>query len=325
MPMVLKLIWVLLLEISAQNLNTARNAVNCIWERVMKISFLGLGVMGYPMAGHLQHQGYDVCVYNRSFDKAKSWQQKYGGGVADNVALAVKDADVVIMCLGRDEDVREVVLDEEGVLVNIKDSAILIDHTTTSATLAVCLAKACKEKNIEFLDAPVSGGESGAVSGVLSIMVGGKEAVFAKVKPILSTYAHSITYIGGYGDGQRCKMVNQMAIAGVLQGLSEALLFGQKAGLAMEQVITAISGGAAGSWQLLNRAETMIQGKYDFGFAIEWMIKDLSYAIAEAKRVNSPVPLNEMVLAYYQQLSHQGFSRADTSALIEALKSVVHE
>lgn len=284
----------------------------------MQVAFLGLGVMGFPMAGHVHQAGFEVCVFNRHVEKARSWVAQYGGRLALSPDEAVRGADVVLMCLGRDEDVAEVVF-EGGVLAALKRGAVLVDHTTTSAQLALRLAKACEAHGVDFLDAPVSGGESGAQSGVLSVMVGGKAEALARIQAVMQSYTKAITLVGGTGDGQRCKMVNQMAIAGVLQGLSEALAFAKKADLDTEAVIAAIEGGAAGSWQLSHRARSMLAGEFDFGFALDWMVKDLGYALDESARVGAVVPLNRAVLARYQALQGKGLGRLDTSALIRAL------
>lgn len=289
------------------------------YEEEMKIAFLGLGVMGAPMAGHLQGAGYEVCVYNRTLTKAQAWQARYQGRVAECAREAVRGAEVVLLCLGRDEDVLEVVLGEEGALAGMAEGAVLVDHSTTSAVLAERLAGECGAKGVDFLDAPVSGGQAGAENGALSVMVGGEAQVLARVRPVLDCYASVVTHIGAHGDGQRCKMVNQMAISGILQGLAEALTFAKEADLALDKVLAAISGGAAGSWQLSNRGQTMCADEFDFGFAIEWMVKDLGYAIAEAKRQGTAVRLNEEVLARYRWLCEQGYQRADTSVLIKAV------
>ena len=287
----------------------------------MKITFLGLGVMGYPMAGHISEAGYQVTVFNRTIKKAQKWEKEYKGLVCETIPDAVSDADLILMCLGNDQDVDEVVLGASGVLAHMKSGGILVDHTTVSANLAEKLARCCQEKSIGFLDAPVSGGESGAQNGILTVMVGGDQKTLERVTPVLSTYGKNIVLTGPSGSGQRTKMVNQICIAGVLQGLSEGLNLAEKSGLDIDKVLTAIGGGAAQSWQLNNRGRTMKEGRYDFGFATDWMIKDLKICIEEAGRVGCDLELTRKVLESYRSLSEAGHGRSDTSCLIESLRS----
>lgn len=285
-----------------------------------RIAFIGLGVMGYPMAGHLQRQGFQVCVYNRTVAKAQRWQQQYGGLLAATPAEAARHADVVLLCVGNDEDVRSVCYGEQGVLATMVSGAILVDHTTASAELARELAMACQARGLGFLDAPVSGGQIGAEQGKLTIMVGGDADVYAKASPILAHYARSCQRLGEAGAGQLTKMVNQICIAGVLQGLAEGLNFASKAGLDGEQVLAVISKGAAQSWQMEQRGPTMLADQFDFGFAVDWMRKDLSIALQEARQNGAQLPLTALVDQFYAQLQQQGAGRMDTSSLIKRLK-----
>ncbi|MDF5300917.1 NAD(P)-dependent oxidoreductase, partial [Vibrio parahaemolyticus] len=250
-----------------------------------RVAFIGLGVMGYPMAGYLSKAGYETKVYNRTKAKADKWAAEYNGIACETPREAAEGCDIVFTCVGNDNDVRSVVYGEEGLLVGLKAGAVLVDHTTTSAELAVELADACKKVGNHFIDAPVSGGQAGAENGVLTIMCGGEPSVFDHVAPVMDVYAKQITLLGENGQGQRCKMVNQICIGGILQGLSEALLLAQKSGLDIEQVVETLKHGAAGSWQMENRATTMAQDKFDFGFAIDWMRKDLGFCLEEAERV----------------------------------------
>ncbi|MBA5761435.1 NAD(P)-dependent oxidoreductase [Vibrio sp. 404] len=282
------------------------------------VAFIGLGVMGYPMAGYLRKAGYTTRVYNRTYSKAEQWQAEFQGIACQTPKQAAEGSDIVFVCVGNDNDVRSVVYGEDGVLAGLKAGAILVDHTTTSANLAVELAEAAKKQNHEFIDAPVSGGQAGAENGVLTIMCGGEQATFDLVAPVMDVYAKQITLLGKNGQGQRCKMVNQICIAGVLQGLSEAILLAQKSGLDIEQVVETLKHGAAGSWQMENRAVTMAQDKFDFGFAIDWMRKDLGFCLEEAERVGLDLPLTKNVDQQYEQLQQQGLGRMDTSVLIKA-------
>ncbi|MSQ89446.1 MAG: NAD(P)-dependent oxidoreductase [Betaproteobacteria bacterium] len=286
-----------------------------------KISFLGLGVMGYPMAGHLLKKGgHEVTVYNRSPAKAAQWVKEYGGKSAATPKEAAQGADFVLMCVGNDDDVRSVAYGDNGVLAGLMKGAILVDHTTASAVVARELHATCKEKSVGFVDAPVSGGQGGAVNAQLGIMCGGEQVDYDKALPVLTVYAKMCALIGGAGAGQLTKMVNQMAIVGLLQGLSEALNFGVQAGLDMEKVISVISKGAAQSWQMDNRWKTMVEGKFEgFGFAVEWMRKDLNIALAEAKKNGAPLPNTALIEQYYGRICSRGHGRWDNTALMDLL------
>ena len=286
-----------------------------------KIAFLGLGVMGYPMAGHLLKKGgHDVTVYNRTAAKAAQWAKEYGGKSAPSPREAAGGCDFVMMCVGNDDDVRSVALGDQGAITGTRKGAILVDHTTASAVVARELHAKCKSGGIGFVDAPVSGGQAGAVNGQLSIMCGGEQADFDRAKPVLDAYAKMCALIGGPGSGQLTKMVNQVAIVGLLQGLSEALNFGRKAGLDMEKVVAVISKGAAHSWQLENRWKTTVDGKFEgFGFAADWMRKDLNIALAEAKKNGAHMPGTALVEQYYGRISAAGHGRWDNTALMGLL------
>ena len=286
-----------------------------------KISFLGLGVMGYPMAGHLLKKGgHEVTVYNRTPAKAAQWVKEYGGKSAPTPREAAQGADFVLMCVGNDDDVRSVAYGDNGAVAGLKKGAVLVDHTTASAVVARELHAKCKEKGVGFVDAPVSGGQAGAVNGQLGIMCGGEQADYDKALPVLNIYAKMCALIGAPGAGQLTKMVNQVAIVGLLQGLSEALNFGKKAGLDMEKVIAVISKGAAQSWQLENRWKTMVEGKFEgFGFASDWMRKDLNIALAEAKKNGSHMPGTALIEQYYGRISAGGHGRWDNTALMHLL------
>ncbi|MFY2508524.1 NAD(P)-dependent oxidoreductase [Vibrio pectenicida] len=285
-----------------------------------KVAFIGLGVMGYPMAGHLANAGFETRVYNRTQAKAEQWVAQYQGEFSSTPNTAAQGCDLVAVCVGNDDDVRSVVLGEEGVLAAMKQGAILVDHTTTSAELALELAEACDNKGVYFIDAPVSGGQAGAESGTLTIMCGGAPEAFDIVSPIFDVYAKQAVLLGENGQGQRCKMVNQICIAGVLQGLSEGLQLAQSAGLDIEKVVNVLKHGAAGSWQMENRAVTMSQGKFDFGFAIDWMRKDLGICLNEAQSNNLTLPMTKETDAKYASLQEQGLGRMDTSVLIKSYK-----
>lgn len=291
----------------------------------LKIVFIGLGVMGFPMAGHLLKSGHRVCVYNRNAQKSFDWltrYQKAGFDKAertDSIAQACKDADFIFSCVGNDQDLQEIMLGENGILMNVKNGSIICDHTTSSAKLAKALHSQATQRGVGFLDAPVSGGQVGAENGALSIMLGGTQTDFDKVLPLLSCYGKSIERIGESGSGQLAKMVNQICIAGVLEGLSEALYFGQQAGLDMHKVLSVISKGAAQSWQMDNRALTMLEGKFNFGFAVDWMRKDLAFVLEQAQSLNINLPLVEQVDGYYKEVQQQGGGRLDTSSLITRL------
>lgn len=286
----------------------------------ISVAFVGLGVMGYPMAGHLSTAGLDVCVYNRTRAKADRWVAEYTGQSAATPTEAVGDADIVLLCVGNDDDVRCVVYGDTGVLAGIREGAILVDHTTASADLARALAASCAERDLGFLDAPVSGGQAGAENGQLTIMVGGDAKVFSRAEPVMDHYAKSIRLMGGAGCGQLTKMVNQICIAGVLQGLSEGLHFAERAGLDLEQVVAVISKGAAQSWQMENRSATMAEGQFEFGFAVNWMRKDLRIALAEADRMNISLPAIALIDQFYGDVQAMGGGRWDTSSLIRRLR-----
>jgi len=286
-----------------------------------KVAFLGLGVMGYPMAGHLLKKGgHDVTVYNRTAAKAQQWAKEYGGKSAPTPREAVKDCDFVMMCVGNDDDIRSVVYGDPGALAGMKKGAILVDHTTASAIVARELHKACKDKGFGFVDAPVSGGQAGAVNGQLGIMCGGEQADFDKAKPVIDVYAKMAALIGGPGAGQLTKMVNQIVIAGLLQGLSEGINFAKRAGLDVEKVISVISKGAAQSWQMENRWKQMNEVKFDgFGFAVDWMRKDLGICLEEAKKNGARLPVTALVDQFYAQIQARGGNRWDTSSLMNLL------
>lgn len=286
----------------------------------MKVSFIGLGVMGYPMAGHLQKAGFEVTVFNRTQAKAAAWAKQFDGQYAETVAECVKDADVVLTCVGNDDDVRNMTTAATGAIPAMKPGAVLIDHTTTSALLAEELSAAAQQAGLRFMDAPVSGGQAGAENGVLTIMCGGDEALFTEMQPIFAAYGRSSVLMGKAGQGQRAKMVNQICIAGVLNGLSEGLMLAEQAGLDIPNLVSCLKNGAAGSWQMENRALTMSQEKFDFGFAIDWMIKDLGFCLDEAAHLGLKLPMTESTIAAYQRLSQQGLGRMDTSVLIKAIK-----
>jgi 3-hydroxyisobutyrate dehydrogenase-like beta-hydroxyacid dehydrogenase len=285
-----------------------------------KVAFIGLGVMGYPMAGYLQQKGYQVTVYNRTAAKAQKWVAQYGGAYADTPAKAAEGAALVFMCVGNDNDVRSVVYGEHGVLAGMAAGAVLVDHTTASANLARELALAAKQHGIGFLDAPVSGGQAGAENGVLTVMTGGESDDFAKAEAAIKCYSRCVKLLGPAGSGQLAKMVNQICIAGVVQGLAEALNFAQNAGLDAAAVVEVISQGAASSWQMQNRSLTMLEGKYDFGFAVDWMRKDLGIALTEARENGSHLPLTALVDQFYSEVQQMGGNRWDTSSLLARLK-----
>lgn len=286
----------------------------------MKVAFVGLGVMGFPMAGHLQSKGHEVCVYNRTRDKALRWVQRYGGTMASTPAAAADGCDIVFTCVGNDADVRQVVLARDGVLAGMKKAAILVDHTTASATLARELYAAAAAADMGFLDAPVSGGQAGAENGALTIMIGGDDVVYDRVRPVIEAYARFSKLLGPAGAGQLAKMVNQICIAGVVQGLAEGLNFALRAGLDGEALIETISKGAAGSWQMDNRHKTMLRGEYNFGFAVDWMRKDLGIAFAEAANNGAQLPLAQLVDQFYAEIQTMGGGRWDTSSLLARLR-----
>ncbi|HLI19616.1 MAG TPA: NAD(P)-dependent oxidoreductase [Stellaceae bacterium] len=285
----------------------------------MKLAFLGLGVMGFPMAGHLAKAGHDVTVYNRTAGKAEAWVKQYGGASRATPAEAAAGAEIVFTCVGNDDDVRQVVLGEKGALAGMSRGAILVDHTTASAELARALDGAAKAKGIGFLDAPVSGGQAGAETGKLTVMVGGDAATFARAEKVMAHYGRAVTHMGPAGNGQLTKMVNQILIAGLVQGLAEGLNFAVRAGLDARKAAEVISKGAAQSWQLENRYQTMLDGKFDFGFAVDWMRKDLSICLAEARRNKSALPVTALVDQFYERVQERGGGRWDTSSLFHLL------
>ena len=284
-----------------------------------KVAFIGLGVMGYPMAGYLASGGHDVTVYNRTAAKAEAWVAKHGGRTAETPRVAAAGADFVFACVGNDDDVRSVTLGDNGILDGMAAGAIFVDHTTASADLARELYRETSNRGVEFLDAPVSGGQAGAENGTLTVMVGGDTDIFERAQPIIDCYARACERIGEAGSGQLAKMVNQICIAGIVQGLSEATNFGLKAGLDIGKVIEVISKGAAQSWQMENRWETMVAGKFDYGFAVDWMRKDLSICLAEGDKNSARLPVTALIDQFYAQVQARGGSRWDTSSLIHLL------
>ncbi|MEM9761839.1 MAG: NAD(P)-dependent oxidoreductase [Pseudomonadota bacterium] len=284
------------------------------------VSFLGLGVMGYPMAGHLAAKGHTVKVYNRTAAKAEKWAGEHGGSFATTPKAAAEGSEIVFCCVGNDDDLRSVVLGEDGAFAGMSAGTIFVDHTTASANVARELNAAGKEVGIEFIDAPVSGGQAGAENGVLTVMCGGDEATYAKAEPVIAAFARSCRLLGPSGAGQLTKMVNQICIAGLVQGLSEGLGFAQAAGLDGRAVVDVISKGAAGSWQMENRYETMLDDKFDFGFAVDWMRKDLGICLEEAKQNGARLPVTALVDQFYGEVQDMGGGRWDTSSLIKRLK-----
>ena len=284
-----------------------------------KCAFIGLGVMGYPMAGHLQKAGHDVTVFNRTAAKADKWAGEYGGKSAPTPAEAANGAEFVFICVGNDDDLRSVVLGDTGALAGAAKNAVMIDNTTASADVARELYAAAKDAGVSFIDAPVSGGQAGAENGVLTVMCGGDQAAFDRAAPVIDAFARSCKLMGESGSGQLTKMVNQICIAGLVQGLSEGVNFGRKAGLDMEKVLDVISKGAAGSWQMENRGKTMVEDKFDFGFAVDWMRKDLGICLEESKRNGARLPVTALVDQFYAQVQERGGNRWDTSSLIDLL------
>jgi len=285
-----------------------------------RVAFLGLGVMGYPMAGHLARAGHTVTVYNRTRAKADAWVAEFGGQAAGTPREAAAAADIVFACLGNDDDLRSVVLGEDGALAGMQAGAVFVDHTTASASVARELYATAGERGVRFVDAPVSGGQAGAVNGALTVMCGGDQADFDRVRPIGLSFSRAFTRIGDSGAGQLAKMVNQICIAGIVQGLSEAVAFGEHADLDVKLVLEVISKGAAQSWQMENRGGTMVDGKFDFGFAVDWMRKDLSLVLDEARRNGARVPLTALVDQFYADVQQQGGNRWDTSSLVTRLR-----
>ena len=284
------------------------------------VAFVGLGVMGYPMAGHLARAGHAVTVYNRTAAKAEAWAREFGGRAAATPALAAADADFVFCCVGNDDDLRSVVLGDHGALAGMKPGAVLVDHTTASAEVARELAALAAARGLGFVDAPVSGGQAGAVNGLLTVMCGGDAAAFDAMKPVAMAFSRAVTLVGAPGAGQLAKMVNQICIAGLVQALSEGIAFGQKAGLDMKQVLDVIGKGAAQSWQMDNRGKTMVDGQFNFGFAVDWMRKDLGLVMDEARRNGARVPVTALVDQFYADVQAAGGQRFDTSSLITRLK-----
>jgi len=285
-----------------------------------RVAFVGLGVMGYPMAGHLQARGYSVCVFNRTAAKAQRWQKEHGGQVADSPRQAAEGAEFVFTCVGNDDDVRNVTLGPDGALAGMKPGSLLIDHTTASAELARELHQAAAERSCGFLDAPVSGGQQGAENGALSIMVGGSQEHFERALPVLDSYAKLARLLGPVGAGQLCKMVNQICVAGLVQGLAEGLHFAQQAGLDVAAVVDVVSKGAAQSWQLENRHASMLANHYEHGFAVDWMRKDLRIALDEARRNGAQLPVTALVDQFYAEVQRMGGGRWDTSSLLARLQ-----
>ncbi len=287
-----------------------------------RVAFLGLGVMGFPMAGHLAKAGCEVTVYNRTAAKAEAWTESHRGRAAATPAAAAEHAEIVFACVGADDDLRAIVYGDDGALAGMSEGAIFVDHTTDSADVAREVHAAAKERSLGFLDAPVSGGQAGAENGLLTVMVGGDPADFARAEPIMDAYARNVTHMGPAGNGQLTKMVNQICIAGVVQGLAEALNFAQRAGLNGETVLEVISKGAAQSWQMENRGSTMLKGEFEFGFAVDWMRKDLGLCFEEAKKNGALLPMSMLVDQFYAHVQQRGGNRWDTSSLIHLLQNM---
>lgn len=286
-----------------------------------KIAFIGLGVMGYPMAGHLHKAGLQVTVFNRTPDKAANWVQEFGGSRRTSPAAAAEGADLVMTCVGNDDDVRSVALGDEGALAGMKAGSVLIDHTTASAEMAREVADEARAGDIGFVDAPLSGGQQGAENAALTIMCGGREQDYAAAETVLKLYGKAVNHLGGPGAGQLTKMVNQICVAGVLEGLAEGMAFAEKAGLDLESVIPVLASGAAGSWQMSNRHQTMIADEYDHGFAVDWMRKDLDICLREARNQGAELPLVDMVNDFYREVQEMGGGRWDTSSLFRRLRA----
>lgn len=285
----------------------------------MKVAFIGLGTMGYPMAGHLKMAGHEVCVYNRTISKAERWVEEFGGAMAGTPREAAEGAAIVFACVGNDDDLRSVVLTENGAFAGMEAGTVFVDHTTASAQVARELYAEGQKRGIAFVDAPVSGGQAGAENGCLTVLCGGDRQSYELAYPVMNAYAAAMTYFGGSGSGQLAKMVNQICIAGCVQGLSEAIAFGMNAGLDMQKVLDAVSKGAASSWQMVNRGQTMVEGRFDFGFAVDWMRKDLGIVKNEARSNGSEIPVTELVDGYYAEIQEKGGGRLDTSSLITRL------
>jgi 3-hydroxyisobutyrate dehydrogenase-like beta-hydroxyacid dehydrogenase len=286
-----------------------------------KIAFIGLGVMGYPMAGHCKKAGFEVTVFNRTTEKAKAWVNEFSGNMAMTPKLAAQQANIILLCVGNDDDLRSVMLGENGVLAGVNKGDVIVDHTTASAQVAREMETACADIGVGFLDAPVSGGQAGAETGNLTVMLGGQEDHYVSIQSVINCYAKFSQLLGDVGSGQLAKMMNQICIAGTVQGLAEALSFGENAGLDCHAVIDVISKGAAQSWQMENRFESMLSGKFDFGFAVDWMRKDLDIALSEAKNNGSTLPLTALVDQFYADVQKRGGGRWDTSSLLTRLKN----
>ncbi|UCE87953.1 MAG: NAD(P)-dependent oxidoreductase [Deltaproteobacteria bacterium] len=286
---------------------------------MQRVAFLCLGTMGGPMAAHLARAGYDLAVYNRTRARAEAWVGAHGGCVADSPAAAARGRDIVLACTGNDDDLAAIALGEGGALDGMPPGSVFVDHTTVSADVTRELARAARERGLAWVDAPVSGGESGAQQGVLTVMCGGDREAFERVRPVVETYARAVTRMGPSGAGQLTKMVNQICLAGLIQGLAEGLRFAQRAGLDAQQVVDVIAQGAAQSWQMDHRARTMLEGRFDFGFAVDWMCKDLGIALAEARRNGAQLPVTAQVERFYAELQARGDGRLDTSSLIRRL------
>ncbi len=286
-----------------------------------KVAFLGLGVMGFPMAGHLKAKGHEVTVYNRTLAKAEAWVEKHGGALGRTPAEAAEGADFVMACVGNDDDLRNVCKGTDGAFAGMRKGSIFVDHTTVSAAVTRELSAEARRLGLGFVDAPVSGGQAGAENGVLSIMCGGDAADYDRAEPVMAAYARVCKRLGESGAGQIAKMMNQICIAGLLQGLSEALRFGEKAGMDGRAVVEVISQGAAGSWQMVNRHATMLDGKFDFGFAVDWMRKDLGICLKTADEIGAPLPVTALIDQFYKDVQAMGGGRWDTSSLIERLRT----
>lgn len=295
--------------------------VNSTSERIKNVAFIGLGAMGYPMAGHLLRSGFNVVVFNRTPEKSDRWSNEHQGEVATSLRGASAEADVVFVCVGNDDDLRSVCTGHDGLIEGMRPGSLLVDHTTTSAVVAREVCAIALKAGVRFLDAPVSGGQLGAEKGVLTVMMGGDEADFRVVQPVIKSYARAVTLMGEVGSGQLTKMVNQISIAGLIQSLSEALVFAEEAGLDGKRVVDVISQGAAQSWQMDNRGKTMLDDQFDFGFAVDWMRKDLAICIDEADAMNLPLPVASLVDQYYSQIQKMGGGRWDTSSLIKIVRN----
>ncbi|HJO76534.1 MAG TPA: NAD(P)-dependent oxidoreductase [Pelagibacteraceae bacterium] len=285
-----------------------------------KVSFIGLGTMGYPMAGYISKASHNVTVFNRTKSKAEKWLKTYSGKMSETPAEAAKDSDFVFTCVGNDNDLKEVTFGKDGIFKSIKRGSVYVDNTTASASIAREIYSYAKKNSFGFLDAPVSGGQAGAENGALTVMIGGDQKDYDRASPVINCYSKKMKLLGKAGSGQLSKMVNQICIAGLVQGLSEGINFGIKAGLNMEEVIEVISKGAAQSWQMENRYKTMIDNKFDFGFAVDWMRKDLKIAMEEARKNNSLLPITEIINTYYEDVQKMGGNRWDTSSLIKRLR-----